>query len=619
MPLSQIAMRSGNGGRCPGTAPVAMCDRGRLPSPAKEALLEHEQHLIVTIVVGLVLAFCMGFGASKVRLPPLVGYLLAGVVIGPYTPGFVADAAIGSELAEIGVILLMFGVGLHFSAGDLMAVRGIAIPGAVVQIAVATVIGIGVSELWGWSFGGGLVLGLSLSVASTVVLLRALDERNAVDSVNGRIAVGWLIVEDLAMVLALVALPAVAGMLGSGEAAPKSAEASFVLGLLITVGKVVVFVAVTLTLGPKVVPWLLGQVARTGSRELFTLSVLAVALGIAWGAAKIFGVSFALGAFCAGVVLSKSDFSHRAATESLPLQDAFAVLFFVSVGMLFDPMVLVRDPLAVIAVLAVILVGKSLAAFGIVLALGYPANTALLVSASLAQIGEFSFILAGLGVVLGLMPESGRDLILAGALLSITLNPLMFALVDPATGWLSRRPRLLAALEWAGTRRYTALELSLRRVDRQTEEATGNLSLQTEIIASRFPIFAELTASQREELIALFKPRSALPGQRVVRIGDEPDRMYFISAGQVEVGIAGRKIGLGPGEFFGEMGVLTGARRTADITAIDYCQFLTLEREDVQRFVERHPELRHRLAEVAERRGEMNRAQAELPLAPAAP
>ncbi len=414
--------------------------------------MPHDTTLIATIVAGLVCAFIGGFIASKARLPPLVGYLLAGVAVGPFTPGFVADEALAGQLAEIGVILLMFGVGLHFSINDLLAVRRIAIPGAIGQIVFATLLGAGVTHLWGWSVGAGLVFGLALSVASTVVLLRALEERNVLDSNNGRIAVGWLIVEDLAMVVALVLLPALAGVLGGnpqGVAGHLGGD-DLVLTLGLTLGKVALFLVLVLVVGMRVVPWLLAQVARTGSRELFTLSVLATALGIAFGSAALFGVSFALGAFFAGVVLNETDFSHQAAADSLPLQDAFAVLFFVSVGMLFDPSILVREPLAVLAVLAVIIIGKSLAAFAIVLAFGYPASTALTVSASLAQIGEFSFILAGLGVSLGLLPAEGRDLILAGALLSITLNPLVFASTDRLAAWLRTRPDLLAWIERRG-------------------------------------------------------------------------------------------------------------------------------------------------------------------------
>lgn len=410
--------------------------------------MPHETTFIATIVVGLVLALLGGLLASKLRLSPLVGYLLAGVAAGPFTPGFVADEGLASQLAEIGVILLMFGVGLHFSIKDLLAVRAIAIPGALGQIVMATALGIGVAHIWGWPFGAGLVFGLALSVASTVVLLRALEERNLLDSANGRIAVGWLIVEDLAMVLALVLLPALAGMLGgTPRGAADEAGAALAVTLALTLGKVAVFLALVLVVGTRAIPWLLMQVARTGSRELFTLSVLATALGIAFGSSELFGVSFALGAFFAGVVLSESEFSHQAAADALPLQDAFAVLFFVSVGMLFDPMILVHEPFAVLAVVLVIVLSKTLAAFGIVMAFGYPASTALTVSASLAQVGEFSFILAGLGVTLGLLPPEGRDLILAGALLSITLNPLVFAGLDRLSGWLRRRPGMLGRLE----------------------------------------------------------------------------------------------------------------------------------------------------------------------------
>jgi CPA2 family monovalent cation:H+ antiporter-2 len=414
--------------------------------------MPHDISLIATITMGLVLAFFGGLVAHRLRLPPLVGYLLAGVALGPFTPGFVGDANLASQLAEIGVILLMFGVGLHFSIKDLLAVRAIALPGAIVQIAVATGSGVALALLWGWGVGAGLVLGLALSVASTVVLLRALEQRNGLDTVNGRIAVGWLIVEDLAMVLALVLLPALAGALG-GDArgiAGHLSGGSVAAALALTVCKVALFVALVFLVGTRVVPWLLQLVARTGSRELFTLSLLATALGIAYGSAALFGVSFALGAFFAGVVLSESDFSYQAAADSLPLQDAFAVLFFVSVGMLFDPGILVRQPLAVLAVVMLIVLGKSIAAFAIVLARGYPVTTALTVSASLAQIGEFSFILAGLGVTLGLLPPEGRDLILAGAILSITLNPLMFAAVDPLAAWIRARPRLKALLERSG-------------------------------------------------------------------------------------------------------------------------------------------------------------------------
>lgn len=390
--------------------------------------MEHNTPLISTVVVGLVLAFVLGLVAQRIRVSPLVGYLVAGVLMGPFTPGYVADQNIANELAEIGIILLMFGVGLHFSLKDLLSVKNIAIPGAIVQIAVATLLGIGLGEALGWSFGGGLVFGLALSVASTVVLLRALQERRLVDSERGRIAIGWLIVEDLAMVLTLVLLPAIAGLLkGEGNGASMSALA---MPVLITLGKVAGFVIFMLVVGRRVIPMLLHYVAHTGSRELFRLAVFAISLGVAFGAALVFDVSFALGAFFAGMILSESELSQRAANETLPLRDAFAVLFFVSVGMLVDPAIILREPLPLLATVFIILFGKSVAAFGIVRLFGYPTSTALTISASLAQIGEFSFILVSLGVGLGLLPDRGRDLVLAGAIISIMLNPLFFALLD---------------------------------------------------------------------------------------------------------------------------------------------------------------------------------------------
>ncbi|HET9445110.1 MAG TPA: YbaL family putative K(+) efflux transporter [Steroidobacteraceae bacterium] len=411
--------------------------------------MPHESKLIALIAIGFVLALGFGFLAARVRLPPLVGYLLAGIAIGPFTPGFVADAGLAGQLAEIGVILLMFGVGLHFSVSTLMRVRAIALPGAVAQIAVATAIGVALARWWGWSLTAGLVFGLALSVASTVVLLRALEQRNELDTENGHIAVGWLIVEDLAMVLALVFLPALAT---DGD----TNTSSLLISLGTTALKVAIFVALMLVGGRRIVPWILHQVARAGSRELFTLAVLAIALGIAYGSAHLFDVSFALGAFFAGVVLAETDLSHQAAENSLPLQDAFAVMFFVSVGMLFDPSVVLDRPLELLGVLFIVVVGKSLAAFAIVLAFGYPVRTALTISASLAQIGEFSFILAGLGVGLGLLPPEGRDLILAGALLSITFNPFAFGMIKPMTSWLDRNPRVLALLERRNRRRAPA-------------------------------------------------------------------------------------------------------------------------------------------------------------------
>ncbi|MER8431015.1 cation:proton antiporter domain-containing protein [Mesorhizobium caraganae] len=418
--------------------------------------MPHDTPLIATIVAGLGLAFIFGALANRFRIPPLVGYLVAGVLVGPNTPGFVADAGLANELAEIGVILLMFGVGLHFSLKDLLSVRAIAVPGAIVQIGFATALGAGLAWMLGWSMGAGLVFGLALSVASTVVLLRALQERRLIETERGRIAVGWLIVEDLAMVLALVLLPALAGVLGGqpqvdDHASLLSLPTSYgiwgVVGL--TLAKVVAFVVVMLVVGRRVIPWILHYVAHTGSRELFRLAVLAIALGVAFGAAKLFGVSLALGAFFAGMIMSESELSHRAAEESLPLRDAFSVLFFVSVGMLFDPFSLMSNGWPILATLAIIVIGKSLAAFVIVIAFRYPLGTALMISASLAQIGEFSFILAELGVGLKLLPEQGRDLILAGAILSILVNPLMFLALDWIKPWLDARAARAAPPEEA--------------------------------------------------------------------------------------------------------------------------------------------------------------------------
>ncbi len=393
-------------------------------------MVQHETQLLATTAVGLAMAFVGGFLATRLRLPAIVGYLLAGVAVGPFTPGLSADPALASQLAEMGVILLMFGVGIHFSFADLLAVRRIAVPGAIVQIAGATLFGAALTFVWGWDIGAGLVFGLALSVASTVVLLRAIEERGALESMNAHIAVGWLVVEDLVMVLTLVLLPAIAGALGK-QASEVTSPEGVLLSLALTLGKVALFLATMVIVGRRVIPWLLAQVAKTGSRELFTLSVLAVALGVAVGSAMLFGVSFALGAFFAGVVVSESSLSHRVAENSLPLRDAFSVLFFVSVGMLFDPNVLVRHPFRVLAVLAIVVLGKSLAAFAIVLLFRYPVTTALTVSASLAQIGEFSFILIALGVSLGLVPAEATSLIVAGALLSITLNPFVFRAIDP--------------------------------------------------------------------------------------------------------------------------------------------------------------------------------------------
>jgi CPA2 family monovalent cation:H+ antiporter-2 len=400
---------------------------------------------IVTLAAALGLSLVLGFVASRLKLPALVGYLLAGVLIGPHTPGFVADVALATQLAEVGVMLLMFGVGLHFSIDDLMAVRKVAVPGAIVQMAAATALGAGLALWWGWSPAGALVFGIALSVASTVVLLRTLESRGQLDSQNGRIAVGWLIVEDLAMVLVLVLMPAVITALQPGAQA--DGGPGLVTTLLKTLLAVAAFVAVMLIAGRRVLPWVLWQVSKTGSRELFTLCVIAAAVSIAYGAAALFGVSVALGAFFAGLVLRESEFSARAAEETLPFRDAFAVLFFVSVGMLFDPMVLIDRPLQVLAVTAIIVVGKSIAAAALVLALRYPLNTALTVSTSLAQIGEFSFILVALGASLGVLPPEGQSLVVAGAIVSIALNPLLFSINEPLRQWILARSGLARRLE----------------------------------------------------------------------------------------------------------------------------------------------------------------------------
>ncbi|AJR24669.1 MULTISPECIES: YbaL family putative K(+) efflux transporter [Sphingobium] len=391
--------------------------------------MPHHTPLIGTIVAGLVVAFVMGAIAHRLKLSPLVGYLIAGIMVGPFTPGFVANASLANELAEIGVILLMFGVGLHFSLRDLLSVKNIAVPGALGQIAVATLMGMGLAHVMGWPLLGGLVFGLALSVASTVVLLRALQGADLVETRRGRIAVGWLIVEDLVMVLALVLLPALAGVMNNADAAGGANAGALLAPLLGTLLKVAGFVALMLVVGRRVIPWALHWVVHSGSRELFRLAVLAIALGVAFGAAVAFDVSFALGAFFAGMILGETPLSRRATEETLPLRDAFAVLFFVSVGMLFNPAVLVEQPLPLLATVAIIIVGKSIAAFAIVRAFGHPGDTALTIAASLAQIGEFSFILASLGTGLGVLPAEARDLILAGAIVSIFLNPLIFSLI----------------------------------------------------------------------------------------------------------------------------------------------------------------------------------------------
>lgn len=397
--------------------------------------MPHDISLITTLATSLGLAFVMGFIAVKLRLPILLGYLIAGILIGPATPGFVADIHISSQLAEIGVMLLMFGVGLHFSIDDLWAVRKIALPGAIVQIVAATTLSIVITLFWGWKFGEGLVFGLALSVASTVVLLKALEQQGILKSLNGQIAVGWLVVEDLVMVLVLVLLPPLATWLGDAPVTVSNHELLWSLGQ--TLGKITIFIALMLIVGRRIFPWILWQVGKTNSRELFTLCVIGAAVGIAYGSAELFGVSFALGAFFAGMVLRESHLSHRAAEESLPLRDAFSVLFFVSVGMLFDPNILIQQPFAVLITVFIIVLGKSFFALGLVLMFRYPLNTALIISISLAQIGEFSFILASLSVSLGLLTPEKQNLILAGAIISIALNSFLFRAIDPLQRWLN--------------------------------------------------------------------------------------------------------------------------------------------------------------------------------------
>jgi len=411
--------------------------------------MPHDVNLIATIAAGFGLAMIFGFIAARLRMPPLVGYLVAGILIGPTTPGFVADMSLALQLAEIGVMLLMFGVGLHFSIADLMAVKRIAIPGAIAQIGVAVLLGTALASIWGWDLLEAILFGLCLSVASTVVLLRALEAKGILKSMTGQIAVGWLIVEDLVMILVLVLLPTLASITATQGTDSASVSSGLELWEAVgwTLAKVSAFIALMLIVGRRVLPRILWMVARLGSRELFTLTVLACALGVAFGAAKLFDVSFALGAFFAGMMMRESEFSHRAAEESLPLRDAFAVLFFVSVGMLFEPSIIWTQPVKLLFVVMIIIVGKTLAAIGIVLLFRYSLKTALTVGASLAQIGEFSFILAGLAISLNLLPAEGQSLILAGALISIAFNSALFSGITPLHAWLLKKSALARKLE----------------------------------------------------------------------------------------------------------------------------------------------------------------------------
>ena len=425
--------------------------------------------LIVTIAASLGLALVLGFIAARLRVPVLVGYMVAGFLLGPASPGFVANVELSHELADVGVILLMFGVGLHFSLDELFAVRGIALPGALLEMLLISSLGTTIAASWGWSFGASLVFGLCLSVASTVVLVRSLERAGLLESITGHIAVGWLVVEDLVMVLVLVLLPPLAGALG-GHGEAQSGQ-SLLATVALTLLKVAAFVALMMVVGKRLFPKLLWAVAHTGSRELFTLCVIAGAIGVAYASSQLFGVSLALGAFFAGIVMGESSLSYRAAQESLPLRDAFSVLFFVSVGMLFDPAVIVHDPLGVLAVVAVIMLGKPLAAFSLVMLFRYPLNTALTVAVGLAQIGEFSFILAGLGISLELLPREGLDLILAGSLISIAINPLLSYVIGPLQRWLRGRSRLARYLE------RPADPLAMLPMSFTSEELTGHVVL----------------------------------------------------------------------------------------------------------------------------------------------
>jgi CPA2 family monovalent cation:H+ antiporter-2 len=415
--------------------------------------MAHAAPLITTLAAAFAGAWVLGLLARRLGLAPIVGYLLAGVAIGPYTPGFVGDTDLAAQLAEIGVVLLMFGVGIHFHPKDLLAVKRVAIPGALLQSAVATVLGDVVGRAFGWSTASGLVFGLSLAVASTVVLMRVLEDGNLLDTAPGHVAVGWLIVEDLLTVVVLVMLPVLAGLGGVGP----SGLSSWLTPLAVAMGKLAVLVALVMAAGSRLVPRLLEWAAGLRSRELFTLTVLALALVIATGAAFFFGVSMALGAFLAGMVVGQSPLSHQAAADALPMRDAFAVLFFVSVGMLFDPALVLRQPWLVLAALGVVLVGKPLAAVVVVSVLGYSARTALTVGLGLAQIGEFSFILAQLGRAQGVLPAEAPQVLVACALVSISINPLLMQWLDRIEGWLRSRPALWRIVEGRAERRRAAV------------------------------------------------------------------------------------------------------------------------------------------------------------------
>ena len=577
--------------------------------------MPHDVTLIATFAVAFVLASIFGYIASRLRLPPLVGYLVAGAVMATSIPGYTADTGIAGQLAEIGVILLMFGVGLHFSLGALLAVRKIAIPGAVVQIVLATLIGAGMSMLWGWSFGAGLILGLALSVASTVVLVKALEERNALSTTNGRIAVGWLIVEDLAMVIVLVILPALAEVLGGSAAA--GAHGGESRGLLATLGitilKVAAFAAIALILGPRVMPWILRQVARTGSRELFTLAVLTLSVGIAFGATALFDVSFALGAFFAGMVLNESELSHKAAANSLPLQDAFAVLFFVSVGMLFDPSIIMREPLTV---------------------LGRPRADPDRQVGDCARAGgrprlsdehrahDFGRARPGRRVLVH--PRHARHRLRTPAQGGPVADRRRRADLDHAEppGILARRSphrdvcahgrscgsatRSSAA---ARSRRSSTSSPKRSGARRRRRRATARSIPGSSPSASRCSRGSRPSSARWSSCTSAPRPRD--PGERIIRKGDKADAAYFISSGEVEVDVGGRRIRLGPGDCFGEMALISGQPRSAHVTALDYCSLLKLTTGDFREILRRYPEIRAQIADLAAQRGQMNREQVE--------
>jgi CPA2 family monovalent cation:H+ antiporter-2 len=470
--------------------------------------MDHNISLITTLVAAFGAALVLGFLAERIRVPALVGYLLAGILIGPATPGFVADVQIASQLSEIGIMLLMFGVGLHFSSDDLLAVKRIAVSGAVVQMGSVTLLGTALAGWWGWSLGGALVFGVSMACASTVVLLKSLEARGQLNTMNGRIAVGWLVVQDLVTVLVLVLLPPLAGVLG-GSAAPLVGVKPLWVSIGQTLLQVSAFIALMLVVGRRALPWLLWQVARTGSRELFTLSVVASAIGIAYGASALFSVSFALGAFFAGTVMRESEFSHRAAEETLPLRDAFSVLFFVSVGMVVNPMVLVDQPLRVLGAVTIIMLGNAAAALAVVVALRYPLKTALSIAASLGQIGEFSIILAGLGVSLGLLPAEGMSLVLAGVLISIAANSFLLAGVEPLRRWvlqrselarrLDQRPDPFAELPMSTERKYLEGQVVLvgyGRVGRRIAKALDARAIPYVVVEQNRELVEELRKAQ---------------------------------------------------------------------------------------------------------------------------